>query len=794
MLFDRLMKRTSFQTRLLFGLVLWTGITLCGVVSTHAQTRAIKPVRIEAKTAQNETVSYIYAESHALVIGVSQYRNGWSNLPGVQEDVEELSSALADNGFAVTVVEDPTLEEMEIAIEDFIFEKGANPDNRLLIYYAGHGHTMTLGYGGEMGYLVPADAPLPKKGRNTAFQRSVMSMQQVEVFAKNTSAKHVLFMFDACFAGSVFLATRAAPAYIQVYTKEPVRQFITSGSAEQEVPDKSIFRRAFVDALNGKADYDKDGYLTGSELGSYIQKRTAEDWKGNLTPQYGKLQDPNLNKGDFVFELSKPEVVKPPPAEPAPVAPPPDLAAQAWNIIEPSTDPAVFQAFVERFPDAPQRQLAELKLMVLPKASIEKTESNVSLDEQTKTERVDSIPNSSEDLTNEIKENKASLADLKQAVTTNNLKDNSQQFEQKTDSGAGRRYKWNPEVIEDRLMRVFWQRQPHLIAENRSYKTYGEAEKFCNDLNLSNSTGWRLPTRRELVSLFVESVPAKINLDLFSVDYRDEVNYWSKSFLIGETEKVWTIDFQRGEANSNSITSNQKTICLRDWNSSAQSPAKDAGTPSPPEKADPQIIGKGMDYSAYQAVEQNSSDVVGCGFFHVGCEEKALTFPAYQPGFHIKGYRRVNLWGKDRPWTDTEVYVEDGEIVYIFGTGAVKTCPSCLTEKLDRYTPLLTYKTGDRLPANIARFAGVQTNSQGYFSKVKIWAKDNTWSKDKFYLTIRDGDLSAASNSNYDDNSGIYILDIFVIDPDQEEGFNLFKDALFKANPNDSNAKAYLGR
>jgi hypothetical protein len=33
-----------------------------------------------------------------------------------------------------------------------------------------------------------------------------------------------------------------------------------------------------------------------------------------------------------------------------------------------------------------------------------------------------------------------------------------------------------------------------------------------------------------------------------------------------------------------------------------------------------------------------------------------------------------------------------------------------------------------------------------------------------------------------------------VIDPDQEEGFNRFKDALFKANPNDSNAKAYLGR
>ena len=102
-------------------------------------------------------------------------------------------------------------------------------------------------------------------------------MQEIEVFAKNTSAKHVLFMFDACFAGSVFLATKAAPSYIEVFTEEPVRQFITSGSADQEVPDNSIFRRAFVDALAGSADFDKDSYLTGSELGTYTQKRTAED-------------------------------------------------------------------------------------------------------------------------------------------------------------------------------------------------------------------------------------------------------------------------------------------------------------------------------------------------------------------------------------------------------------------------------------------------------------------------------------------------------------------------------------
>ena len=319
-----------------------------------SQTRAIQPVRIEAQTAQDETISYIYEESHALIIGVSEYNNGWSKLPGVKTDVMEVSRALEKNGFEVEVVEDPTLDELEIAIEDFIFDKGADPENRLLIYYAGHGHTMKLGYGGEMGFLVPADAPLPAKSNAIQFQRKVLSMQRIEEVAKSTSAKHVLFMFDSCFAGSVFLATRAAPSYIEVFTEEPVRQFITSGSAEQEVPDISIFRRAFVDALEGSADFDKDGYLTGSELGTYIQKRTAEDWKGELTPQYGKLQDPNLNKGDFVFRTHEKDSKNHNKLDPV---------EQIWAIIENSDNPEAFKEFLSEFPNSPQARLAKFKLL-----------------------------------------------------------------------------------------------------------------------------------------------------------------------------------------------------------------------------------------------------------------------------------------------------------------------------------------------------------------------------------------------------------------------------------------------
>ena len=775
------MKRTSIARGLLLGLLIGSVATLLAVSVLAEETRAIKPVRIEAKTAQNETVSYIYAESHALVIGVSQYRNGWSNLPGVQEDVEELSSALADNGFAVTVVEDPTLEEMEIAIEDFIFEKGANPDNRLLIYYAGHGHTMTLGYGGEMGYLVPADAPLPKKGRNTAFQRSVMSMQQVEVFAKNTSAKHVLFMFDACFAGSVFLATRAAPAYIQVYTKEPVRQFITSGSAEQEVPDKSIFRRAFVDALNGKADYDKDGYLTGSELGSYIQKRTAEDWKGNLTPQYGKLQDPNLNKGDFVFELSKPEVVKPPPAEPAPVVPPEpqqDYANLAWQLIKDLEDPKAFEEFIKMFPEAPQSNLAKLKLIALASSAPQKAEESMSPPVVTETLSPPVVTDNVvfEKQASTSKETPASSTPPPKTESTAQWSDWAKKPSPPTSATTNNALAG--EAAKKRLLEVGNCVECDLTKANLEYAKLNGA-----DLNGANLRGANL---RGANLVKANLVKANLEYTLLLYAYLNGANLRGANLRGANLKNAILFEANLENANLENANLNAAKFCntiMSDGsinNSNCDSNSSKESS-SFLEKADPQITGRGMDYSAYQAVEQDSSDVVGCGFFHVGCEEKALTFPAYQPDFHLKGYRRVNLWGKDRPWTDTELQVKSGDVVVFYGKGDVKGIRhnqlrlGILVGNSD--TPIVTDKSRK-----------IRYNTEARTISQQIWFYGN------LKLAIPDWNTYPPPSQNYDDNSGVLIIDIFVIDPDQEEGFNRFKDALFEANPNDSNAKAYLGR
>lgn len=254
----------------------------------------------------------IYQQSYALVLGGSNYTEGWPNLPGVEDDMAAVKQILEEQGFEVIVHMDLDKAGIDRAFTDFISRYGSDPDNRILVYFAGHGHTLKTSYGEELGYIVPADAPNPNYD-TAAFQSKAMEMEQIEIYAKRIQSKHALFLFDACFSGALFSITRAVPEIISYKTSQPVRQFITSGSADETVPDESIFRRQFVRAMQGEADVNQDNYVTGTELGEFLQT-TVVNYSHNMQhPQYGKIRNPNLDKGDFVFIL--------PTAEEEPAAP-----------------------------------------------------------------------------------------------------------------------------------------------------------------------------------------------------------------------------------------------------------------------------------------------------------------------------------------------------------------------------------------------------------------------------------------------------------------------------------------
>ena len=290
--------KTVFIT--LIAIVFCSAVIFIGAPDLFPQTN--RGMKISVRTKTGEEIE-LYKASYALIVGNGHYRNGWDPLLGATRDVQEVASALKTHGFNVTLKTDLTKDKFEDAFETFV-QNGKNEDARLLFYYAGHGYTEELADGEHLGYLVMVDAPFPKSGGIDG-SKSV-DMESLVTQSRRMQSRHVLFVFDSCFSGTILNArSQIPPPYVSNNVKYPVRQFITAGRADEIVPDHSVFKEAFLNLVKGIAPEPiEDGYITGAELGLYLKNEVPKYNRGQ-NPQYGKINNPKLNQGDFVFVLPR---------------------------------------------------------------------------------------------------------------------------------------------------------------------------------------------------------------------------------------------------------------------------------------------------------------------------------------------------------------------------------------------------------------------------------------------------------------------------------------------------------
>ena len=277
------------------------GMLWCSLVTTTAQgTRGQLEIRARNALAGSE---FFYEGSYALLIGNADYQAGaWPDLTTITNELEGLKEALVQQSFEIfqnRVHLNLNETEMESVVEAFVESPGArNRNARLLFYYAGHGHTQE-----GSGFLVTRDAPDPKQDLD-GFENSAVWISDFRQWARKARAKHVLFCFDSCFAGTVFQSrNRTAPEEISLLTQSPVREFLTAGGADEEVPARGLFTEFFKLGIEGLGDLDKNGYVTGTELFSYLRSKVAAATFNTTRNevQFGKLPDPRYQKGDFVF-------------------------------------------------------------------------------------------------------------------------------------------------------------------------------------------------------------------------------------------------------------------------------------------------------------------------------------------------------------------------------------------------------------------------------------------------------------------------------------------------------------
>ncbi len=235
-----------------------------------------------------------YEKSHALVIGIDAY----DALPPLQtavHDAQAVAGALADQlGFEVALLCDARATRDAILTHLSETFAATGPDDRVLVYFAGHGLTRRTTTGDEVGLLAPYGV---QPGR----YHQAIEMDYLVDRSKFIPAKHILFVLDACFSG--LAVTRGAASGERMLgdlmTRRAV-QAVAAGQKDQEVSDlfgsggHSIFTGLLLNRLE-----QRGGILTGNELGLFLQRQVGMHTRSRQTPHYGHLL--GSQGGDFVF-------------------------------------------------------------------------------------------------------------------------------------------------------------------------------------------------------------------------------------------------------------------------------------------------------------------------------------------------------------------------------------------------------------------------------------------------------------------------------------------------------------
>jgi hypothetical protein len=245
-------------------------------------------------------LQHYYTGSRALVIGINQYRFV-NPLARACADAESVAEVLVTSlGFAkseVVTLFDDQATKAEI-LKQFTGFDSLAPDDRLLVFFAGHGETVP-GHRGDIGFLVPVDGQLQDKS-------TLIAWQELTRGAELIPAKHILFIMDACYSGLAIQrgARAGSQRFLSDMLERVSRQVITAGKADQPVSDggsatgkNSVFTGHLLEGLQGKAANDK-GVLTASHLMHYVYDKVANDPNSRQTPHYGHID----GDGDFILK------------------------------------------------------------------------------------------------------------------------------------------------------------------------------------------------------------------------------------------------------------------------------------------------------------------------------------------------------------------------------------------------------------------------------------------------------------------------------------------------------------
>jgi uncharacterized caspase-like protein len=215
-------------------------------------------------------------------------------------DAKGVASLLEQRyGFKVKTLLDATSDSIVAALDQYSID--LKEDNRLLIYYAGHGGTRDGPPERAFWLGVNAD---PRT------QEGWISAEVVTNKIKQIQAKHILLVSDSCFSASITHPTTTTirrdlrEQRFKLQWDRRARMVLTSGQNTPVVDNSgdhthSLFAKYFLSVL-----LENDNLMSGEqlayELGVRMQKE-ADSMGLQQAPTYSSLLDAGHAYGDFFF-------------------------------------------------------------------------------------------------------------------------------------------------------------------------------------------------------------------------------------------------------------------------------------------------------------------------------------------------------------------------------------------------------------------------------------------------------------------------------------------------------------
>jgi hypothetical protein len=270
----------------------------------------------------------VYTNSHALLIGVNKYPHlpadkqlqfAVNDVTALREDLIKYYGFPAAN-VKVLLNEQATKANIERELSRLSDNVHIQPDDRILVYFSGHGQTVSYKGGAEKGFLVPYDANVDLANMNNAapFQETCVRMDTIWNYLETSPAKHTLVLADACYGGRLGSSksrsiTPISQRAIEVYVGKPAMQVMTAGGEGETVDEDpswghGAFTKKLLEELETQGKAGESRPFTAQDLFTSIRTPIVNMTDGKQNPKFENYQG---TEGEFLFITTKPQTVPP---------------------------------------------------------------------------------------------------------------------------------------------------------------------------------------------------------------------------------------------------------------------------------------------------------------------------------------------------------------------------------------------------------------------------------------------------------------------------------------------------